>query len=391
MQILQPILLWGMLGISIPILVHLWRGKKGREMSWAAMHWLPIHESSVSKGFQLDNILVLLLRMAILLLLVLLLSKVFVPKLDKVSPGRSIHLVEPSKEILEEFRFEIQQAMENGEEVYWADGKMNKMEDLKRLEPIANEFSLQASLDKLPEDISSLNLYMGNSLIRLGTGKYLSKIKPDLLMGNPDLAEQSNPLLTSPNGVSFQRNDRGILDTVSVGKKSGGRSIQLKDEDLRYYLGEILPSERVYVKAGLEAIGDVYGVEFQETEDIGQAALIFDSDIPSETSSDKLYFIRNSFSFSDQANMVFIQDTLDFEHSELVQKGMLPEVILEKFLDFSGLEKQDVQMSRAQVERRFVVDTEREKMKKANLDLLFLILLVLCLGLERYFSHRQKV
>ncbi|WPR76225.1 BatA domain-containing protein [Algoriphagus sp. NG3] len=391
MQILQPILLWGMLGISIPILIHLWRGKKGKVIAWAAMHWLPTHDSSASKGFQLDNILVLLLRIAILLLLVLLLSRVFYPKLDQVSIEQTIHLVEPSKEILEEFRFELQQAVENGEEVYWADGKMKSIESLDVLEPDFKGFLLQASLNNLPENISSLNLYLSNSQTRLGTGKYLSKIKPKLFLGSHDLTVQSNPLLTLTTGRSLRRSDKGVLDSVSAGTRSEGRSIQLTREDLGYYLGELSQSEEVYVKAGLEAIRDVYGVEFEETEDMGQAALIFDSNIPLETSSDKLYFIRNSFSFSEQANMVFFQDTLDFEHSELVQKGMLPEVILEKFILFSGLEKQDVQMSRAQIERRFVVDTERNQVKKANLDLLFLFLLVLFFGLERYFSHRQRI
>ncbi len=391
MQFLQPILLWGMLGISVPILIHLWRGKKGKEMSWAAMHWLPTHESSVSKGFQLDNILVLLLRIAILLLLVLLLSKVFVPKLDTVSAERIIHLVEPSQEILEEFRFELQQAVENGEEVYWADGNMKNIESLDLLEPVNNEFLLQASLNNIPEDISTLNLYLSNSQTRLGEGKYLSKIKPDLFLGSPDLGVQSNPLLTLTNGRSLQRNDKGVLDSVSAGSGSEERSIQLTREDLGYYLGELSQPEKVYVKAGLEAIRDVYGVEFEETEDLDQTVLVFDSKVPSESSVDKLYFIRGEFAFSEQPNRVFFSDSLDFEHSQLVQKGILPEVILEKFLEFYGLEKQDVPMSRAQMEHRFVVDTKKNHLKKANLNLLFLTLLVLCLGLERYFSHRQKV
>ena len=74
MEILQPILLWGLLGLSIPLAIHLWNGKKGKNVAWAAMAWLSEQENQSSKSIRLDQILVLLLRMILLVLFVLLLS-----------------------------------------------------------------------------------------------------------------------------------------------------------------------------------------------------------------------------------------------------------------------------------------------------------------------------
>ncbi|WP_339700673.1 BatA domain-containing protein [Algoriphagus aquimarinus] len=191
MPFLQPILLWGLLGISIPILIHLWRGKKGKVMSWAAMHWLSTQESSVAKGFRLENILVLLLRVLLLVLLVLLLGQVFIPSVSKVSEERIIHLVQPSNRITEEFKFELQQALEKGEKVYWAHEHLTAIEDLDELNPDGRAVNFQASLNQVPDETTQLNLYLSNSLNSLGSKNYLSKIKPRLFLGTTDLANPS--------------------------------------------------------------------------------------------------------------------------------------------------------------------------------------------------------
>src|SRR5690606_35948401 len=110
---LQPILLWGLLGISIPILIHLWQGKKGQVIHWAAMHWLSEQESSVAKGFRLENVLVLLLRILMLVLLVLLLSQLYFSNTNTIPEPRVIHLFQPTKQLTKEYKFELQQALEN--------------------------------------------------------------------------------------------------------------------------------------------------------------------------------------------------------------------------------------------------------------------------------------
>ena len=156
-------------------------------------------------------------------------------------------------------------------------------------------------------------------------------------------------------------------------------------------MGEITDAEQVFIKASLDAIRDIYGFDFLETDQIQDANLVFDSQISEENSSDKLYFISNTYSFSEASNVYLFSDQLDFEQAELVQTGKLPELILERFLSFSGVEKQDIQLSKSQLESKFLVKKDIEQDKKANMNLLLVGLLVLCFGAERYLANRQKI
>jgi hypothetical protein len=390
MQLLQPILLWGLLGISIPFLIHLWRGKKGKVMSWAAMHWLPTQESSVANGIRLENILVLLLRILMLLLLVVLLSQVFVPKLSKVSEERIIHLVQPSNLITEEYKFEIQQALEKGEDVYWADEAITPIESIEDLMIREKNLNLQASLDKVPSEATELNLYLSNSENKFGSAFFLSKVKPKLYLGSADFVASQPQTVSLDGGKILVINEQGLLDSLPKGQQATATK-ELGKEQFGYFLNELSSSERTFIQAALEAINDVYGFDFIEKESEEEAKLIFASELSFGEDKDKLYFISDTFSFSEQSNLITFSDQLDFEESELVKTGQLPEVILEAFLSFSGVEQQDVRLSQAQFERRFLVGWINSEEKKANLDLLLLGLLLLCFAAERYFANEQGI
>lgn len=390
MQLLQPILLWGLLGISIPFLIHLWRGRKGKVMSWAAMHWLPTQESSIAKGIRLENILVLLLRILMLVLLILLLSKLFVPKLSKVSEERIIHLMQPSDQITEEFKFELQQALEKGDEVYWADEALTPIEFIEDLLFEDMTLNLQASLNKLPSEATDLNLYLSNSENTFGSSFFLSKIKPNLYLGSADIATPKPQTVSLGGEKTLVVNEQGLLDSLPKGQQAEGERVFDKGR-FGYFLNEVSSSERTFIQAALEAINDVYGFEFEEMQQLEEAKLIFDNKLPTERKSDKLYFVSDNYSYSEQSNLLTFSDQLDFEESELVQTGKLPEVILEVFLSFSGIDQQDVKLSQSQFERRFIVGRRNTQEKKANLDLLLLVLLLLCFAAERYFANQQGI
>lgn len=387
MQFLQPILLWGLLGISIPILIHLWQGRKGQVIQWAAMHWLSKDESAVAKGFRLQNILVLLLRILMLLLLLALLSQLFIPMLNKTSEERVIHLVQLNDQLAEEFRFELQQAFEKDEEVYWADENFTKIESLGNLKSDRNIENIQASLDLVPNNTSTLHLYLTNSQNGLKSAFYLSPLKPILHLGSTDLITSEKQVI-SVEGVKMLEVDSSGIAASNSEVDEATASIRLDKENFGFYLGGISSAERGFISASLEAIGDVYGLGFSEKEKIDEARLVFDRIPPSEVDRDKLYFISDSFSFSEQPNLVVFSNQLDFEHSELVQTGKLPEVILEAFLEFSGLEKKDSPLSHAQISGRFLIASHKNENKKANLNLILLGLFVLCYGAERYFANK---
>ena len=388
MQFLQPILLWGMLGISIPVLIHLWRGRKGKVMSWAAMHWLPAQESTTAKGFRLENLLVLILRIIILGLLVLLLGKVFIPFLNQNVDEKVVHLVQPDKLIADEFRFELRQALENDEEVYWANGDLTAI-TAEIMDPGRIDFDLQAALDQIPQEAGKLILYLDNSQKALGYGFYKSPVKPQLMLGSADLEKVNIERFGFPVDLFFQVNEEGLFDAISGG--TDGKTRLINEDQFSYYLADIEGSEAGTIKASLEAITEVFGFEFHEVDSGEQATLFFGHAQPEDNAASKLYFISTDFSYSTGKNLMLFSDELDFEHAEAVQTGHLPEVILEKFLEFSGIEKKDAYWSMSQLSRKFLVEGKNGQEKKANLNLLLLGLLVLFLGLERYFANRQGV
>ena len=359
-------------------------------MPWAAMHWLPTQESSVANGIRLENILVLILRILMLVLLVLLLSQVFLLKLSEEPDGRIIHLVQPSNQVTEEYKFEIQQALEKGEEVFWADSIRSPIESIEELNAAQKKLSLQASLDQVPSEATELNLYLNNSKNTFGTAFFLSKIKPKLHLGSSEFGKAQTQSFALDGGKILQVNKQGVLDSLSKAQEESS-SMRLGKEQFGYFVAEGNSSERVVIQAAFEAINDVYGFEFLEKQQLEEAKLVFDSKIPAENGNDKLYFISGNYSFPEQANLLSFSDRLDFEEAEQVQTAKLPEIILEEFLAFSGIEQQDVKLSHAQFEHRFLIHADRSQDKKANLNLLLLGLFVLCFAAERYFANQQGI
>jgi hypothetical protein len=71
----SPSLLWWGLAAAIPILIHLLSRRKYRETSWAAMHFLLAALRKQARRIRLEQLLLLAMRTAILLLLALALAE----------------------------------------------------------------------------------------------------------------------------------------------------------------------------------------------------------------------------------------------------------------------------------------------------------------------------
>ena len=67
LELLNPLMLWGALAISIPIVIHFWHQKKGKIIAWAATSWLIEKNLQQARGLRLDNWVLLLLRCILLL------------------------------------------------------------------------------------------------------------------------------------------------------------------------------------------------------------------------------------------------------------------------------------------------------------------------------------
>lgn len=75
-QFLNPVFLWGLLGVSIPIGIHLLSRKEGKVIRMGSLRHLQETSTQKFKGIRLNEILLLILRCLLISLLILLLSDV---------------------------------------------------------------------------------------------------------------------------------------------------------------------------------------------------------------------------------------------------------------------------------------------------------------------------
>ncbi len=80
MQLLEPIWLWAITGIAVPLLIHLWNIRQGKTLKIGSIAFLTESARSHSRSLKLSELLLLLLRCLLLIVLALVLSKPFYEK-----------------------------------------------------------------------------------------------------------------------------------------------------------------------------------------------------------------------------------------------------------------------------------------------------------------------
>ena len=75
MGVLNPVLLWGMLGISVPVIIHLLNRFRHREIEWGAMALLRKALVVRSRQVRIEDLIVLLLRCLAILLIALAMAR----------------------------------------------------------------------------------------------------------------------------------------------------------------------------------------------------------------------------------------------------------------------------------------------------------------------------
>jgi hypothetical protein len=94
MFFLNPIFLWTLLGLSVPLAIHLWSKKKGKRIKVGSIKFLQEIDSKKSKSIALNEIILLLLRILLLSVLAFIIAE---PRLDdKVENTAITYIIEPS-------------------------------------------------------------------------------------------------------------------------------------------------------------------------------------------------------------------------------------------------------------------------------------------------------
>lgn len=394
MEFLNPYIFWGSLAISIPIVIHFWHQKKGKVIAWAATQWLSEKNLQQSRGIRLDNILLLIIRCLILLLLTFILSKPLIKWVKSSVEREKIHLIQPNKLLIENYKFEIEEALKKGEKCYWLSTKpiqFNNIEDIPQ-QPLKNidAQKMQIAINEISEKISNqtLELYFINQYA-------LAKI-PAIFIPTDfnlhsviDSTKQTKFLSFSENKKSYV-DESNLLKTVNNNTQIKGESIHNGILKVGIFNADVI--EKKQILASLAALKETYEWEFDienEAKTDKKYDIVF-SDKPMQTSENSLVFFTGTrfwktLPTQKVKNVFYFSDLLKPQTNEWVFNGQLPEVLGEKIIDFYGLSSAK-SLSVNELKKLFQVQKYPQKSSSEWFFKSLLLIFVLLLSLERWLA-----
>ncbi|WP_268033854.1 BatA domain-containing protein [Algoriphagus sp. PAP.12] len=379
MEWVQSKFLWALLGIGVPILIHLWNGRKGKVIAWAASAWLNPKESQSNRSLQIQQWWLLLLRIFLWVLLVMLVAGIWWEGKKQVMGSEIVHLVIQGQDLESEFRFELEQASARGEEVFWlADG-------LPELEGNSPEFeleNLQSYLDELSEEMDSIHLYLPSVSNQFPEESLWLPQEPIIhLSENQYLIGGSKSIKLDSAGYLTLGQD-GVLQ---IQEQKGNSQIVL-ESPLKVYFSKSVEEDKESILAALNAIEEVYRLAYEESN-LDQANLIFSNSMENQSSS---WVLSTSLEENWKGSQQLISGVSGLSFDELVEKGILPEMILERILAKTSIENPSV-ITQSQWAGKFQKIPDFGKAKEAKSTEIILILLILVFISERYLAYQKNL
>ena len=390
MEWIQPAFFWGLFGISLPLAIHLWNGRKGKVIAWAATAWLSPVESQSSRSLKLDQLLLLLVRITLWTMIVLFVVGLWWNLFGKAESPNTVHLVMPNANVEAEFRFELEQALQKGEEVFWLAAGLPDYETGENPPIGFDSKELPLYLESLPKNLDAIHWYATGSESEIFQSMlWMPKIPQVHLASKLSTPAFSSQVVQLESGKYLGLDEQGKL--VSVADASGISKERIAFSGVIPVYFELEDEvKKANIEAALVALTAVYGLTFSEGEK--QNAKVIFSDKRTESSGDgKLHFRTETVSNRISDLQVSLANAVSMPWDEVVDKGILPELILEPLVEFLGIAEQEVFLTQSQIERRFVEIPRNKQATVANTSELFLILIVLLFGLERFLAFRNNL
>lgn len=386
MEWIQPTLLWGMLGLSIPVLIHLWNGKKGKVIAWAAFPWLDPKESQSSRSVKLENWLLLLIRILLVATLVVLLAGLIWKGFGSGREYKVVHLVWPDEQVEAEFRFELEQATQKGQEVRWIG---TGLPDYGTEQISAVDFSqekFQDYLDELDSDIDSICLYTGLQASFYPENTYWLPQKPVFRIAENYIVKVKSPALALESGEFLELDSEGVL----VKSTEANVSSQVISGSIPVAFLSLEKEKKEAIQSALSAIEKVYGLKFSESDSI-QSLFLFSETIHPNIKENQLLFIAENQGGKSSGQFLALSEFINLNWEETVEKGLLPERILEGVLTHLGVEKTNLKISKSQLEQKFLTIPSSKLTKTANLNEWLLVGILILFAVERFLAYRANL
>ncbi|GAB2486200.1 BatA domain-containing protein [Algoriphagus taiwanensis] len=386
MEWIQPTLLWGLLGLTIPVLIHLWNGKKGKLIAWAAFPWLDPKESQSSRSVKLENWLLLLVRMLLMIVLVVLLAGLVWKGLGSSREYKVVHLIWPDEQVEAEFRFELEQATEKGQQVRWLAAGLPDYQ----ANPISSlDFSLENLrnyLEELEADTDSIYLYTGLQDSFFPKNSYWLPQQPVVRVAENYISKSSSPSISLESGESLGLDSKGIL----VKTASMGSSTKSIPSQFSFAFGDLSDERKTNVRNALDAISQVYGMSFTES-DLEDAEFVFSDSLISNLKENQVLLLFENQLIENKDQVFTLSNSINQNWDEMVANGLLPELILGKILTHLGLGKADLKISKTQLEQKFLTIPSSKLTKTANGNEVLLVLMLVLFAIERFLAYRANL
>ncbi|MEO6285864.1 MAG: BatA domain-containing protein [Dyadobacter sp.] len=398
MELLQPYMLWGILAVTLPVIIHFWYQKKGKPIAWAASKWLTEKTTLQHRGVRLDEIPLLLIRCLLIILLVLILGKPVWNWLTGPSKETMVHLVQPNRSVFENFRFEIENAKKKGEKVFWIDPEKQELTDIESVPQYAGSaFFLQKTINQLAGTSTNFSLYITDdpewaelpNIYIPGTFRLFSTTDSSRNEAYPYLEmEGGKKLFIGPGNGQLM-----VAEEVDISIRFAQKPVHAGK--IHVLIDYKNPIERQTVQAGLLALAEVYQIPFaidnQQINEKKYQWILTDHEIKKVVPR-TLYIISGKAQKPDMpGNVIQLPDSLRLSTSGLVESGELPEWLGNALVSWFKLKQNNAPLSQKALNALFVkIKPDRLPMAEKGRQWL-LVLFLLTLLTERWMALGKNV
>ncbi|MCF0058625.1 BatA domain-containing protein [Dyadobacter sp. CY356] len=401
MNFLQPFMFWGALAIAIPIFIHFWHQKKGKELDWAAMQWLIDKSQQQSRGFRLDDLPLLIVRCLLILLLTVLLSQPVIKWFKQIEHAERIHLVQPSASLVNNYRFEIESAIKKGEKVFWINPESEEIKDLSSISNQQNNgiLYLQDVINKVSKTGVKLDLYFLSDLKLLDLPKIYIPESYTLHTLTDSSQNYPHKYLDLEDGKKLFVN-KGQLTVSGPGVSDNLPKLEsspVHTGKLNILVDYKNKAEQQTVEAALGSLSTVYSLPISiDLKSVSEKKydLILTDQIVSKINPEILYVLSGKSMTGNQnllSNVIQLQDSLRIQTSEMVNSGQLPEFLGELLISHYKLNESPKLVSPRQLNAQFVQTKPLKVNQEGSLRPWLLILFIALLILERWMALKKTI
>ncbi|MBW1299051.1 BatA domain-containing protein [Aquimarina litoralis] len=369
MSFLYPTYLWALLGVMIPIVIHFWGKREGRTIKVGSTKLLNESDSKQSRSIQLNELLLLLLRIVLIGVLVLLISGVqfkqktnFTPVtylvepslvkddrmasiLDSIEEGESLRLLKTDFPLLDKDQLDIDQLSVPN---YWKLAREMEMlptdsivvftkasiAGMKGARPIINK-----TINWIPIDINISNEHVLSALVKEDTSEIvrLNSNKYQLTFNKERVSTKKLELTNTEDSVIFsKKGTRQIIPITSFVPKKVALVYEDSLSDQKNLIVSSLKAISKYINKTI-AVKEFTNTNINDMTGFDLAIWLSNDPLPNTSTKILVYkpdeFAKHSIEPSNSNELFFLTESLNVE-------TILTKNVSEQILELLGYHKE---------------------------------------------------